>query len=82
MSIHQHNTSVPHPADDVESAAYIALCAHLGETMSTAEEKQRWLESSSRDDVEALIKRVANRAHRTERSGPPPRHIYDVPAAV
>lgn len=78
MSIQQHDTSVVHPADDVESAAYVALWCYSGLTMSSAEEKRRWLDSDDGDQVEAEIRRVARRAFAFKRHEPPSEDLYRV----
>lgn len=41
MSVAQHGHSIPHPADNIESAAYVALWTHTGRNIDTADEKRR-----------------------------------------
>lgn len=80
MSVAQHGSSIPHSADDIESAAYVALWTHNGRTMDTADEKLRWMAADNGDDVERELRLVARRAAAASRHQPPPADLYDSPA--
>lgn len=76
MSVVQHDASVPHPADDVESCAYVALWAHTGRMMESPEAKTMWMDADGGDKVEQEIRRVARRARDAPRHEPPPDDMY------
>lgn len=76
MSILQHESSVAHPADDIESAAYVALWFHVGRNMTLAHEKKQWMQSDAGGAIERHIRRVARFAAAADRSNPPSSELY------
>lgn len=78
MSVAQHEHSVYHPADDIESVAYVALWWHTRRTLDSAEDKRSWLSRRDGDKIECEIRRIVFTASTHPRTDAQGAHLYKV----